>query len=417
MAEEARVGVPKYVTKLIGKWTVRLFSGLISWLAFDWVRKVLTTYKTGIFLWGFKALVKSSPDRAREIAREVTKEFFTMDSVWAEFVAGYMATMSRVGLDPSRLTGKSLADISKTVSQEQIGRILKTMLGLVMPTPDEIDRDPVAGAEKYLGVNMQFQMDAWMLHMLGDMQSFGIFKSLKDLPNAISWSFGLGWLSWLVMGVPFRIAIADPMERHFQRIYKRTPLTISQAIEAWQKGYMSAHELVEELRFNGYSDRNIDTLVNISKKEVSESVLTKLYQEHLITDEELQREIKGKGYTDTFTALISELHKKDREIDQRNKLVSQLEDLYVRGVVDEAVMRDAYRRANWNDRETDIAIERLNAEKVKRSQLSDSDIANAVEKDLLAWAEGRDMLMERGWSRREAEIFMKLRIPEKKWVS
>jgi len=398
---------------MIGK----TIAGFFINLAKNWILKPLATVFSVVFMYSFHALVKASPGRAFDLMKRISSAYYTPPEEWAGFIAQYMEQMTGGKISIEDIV-KAGAGGSGRQAMEILGEtFLKPMLGMIMPEPPVKPEDGIDAAERYLGMNLQFQMSAWFLHVLGDMMSFGIFKSLKDLPNAISWSFGLGWLSWLVMGTPFRYAIQDPLDWHFKRVYKPTRLTVSQAIEAWQKGLMTSADLVAELRWAGYNDANIEHLVNISKKEISESVLTKLYQEHLITDTELEREIKGKGYSDTFAALISELHLKDREIDQRNKLLSQLEDLYVRGVLDDAVLRDAYRRANWNDREADIAIERLNAEKVKRSQLSDTDIANAVEKDLLAWAEGRDMLMARGWSRREAEIFMKLRIPEKKWVS
>ena len=391
-------------------------AGFFTNLAKNWILKPLATVFSVIFMYSFHALVKASPGRAFQLMKKISSTYYTPPREWAGFISSYMEQMTGGKIDLDEIIEAGAGGSGRRAMELLGEKFLQPMLAMIMPEPPIKPEDGIDAAERYLGMNLQFQMSAWFLHVLGDMMSFGIFKSLKDLPNAISWSFGLGWLSWLVMGTPFRYAIQDPLDEHFKRVYKPTKLTVSQLIEAWQKGLMSSTDLVENLRWLGYNDANIEYLVNISKKEIPESILTKLYQEHLITDDELQREIKGKGYSDTFAALISQLHLKDREIEQRNKLIAQLEDLYVRGVVDQAVMRDAYRRANWNDREADIAIERLNAEKVKRSQLSDSDIANAVEKDLLPWAEARDILMARGYSRRDADLFIKLRVPNQKWV-
>jgi len=154
----------------------------------------------------FHGVTSLYPGRAADLMRTIADIYFTPPPEWAGFVSGYM----------ERLTGDKI-DITDIIYQgfgkgsggaiEAIGhKFLHPMLNLIQPKKSKITPDDgVIGAERFLGTNLQFQIGAWLLHLIGDTVSFGALKSLKDLPNALSWSFGIGWLSWLVMGTPFRI--------------------------------------------------------------------------------------------------------------------------------------------------------------------------------------------------------------------
>jgi hypothetical protein len=391
--------------------------GFLRGLAKDWVLKPLASATSILFMWGFHALVRASPGRAFELMKRISASYFTPPEEWAGFIAAYMEQMTgaKISIEDIIAGGASGAGRAAT---EKLGEAFVTpLLNLIMPEPPITPKDGVDAAERYLGVNLQFQMSAWFLHVLGDMQSFGIFKSLKDLPNAISWSFGLGWLSWLVMGTPFQMGISDPLREHFNRVYKPERFSVAQNTEALQKGLITAQEFVDNMRFLGWTDDRIQILYQLAKKDPSEANLKKLYNLGILTEEEVKREVKARGYSDAWTNLLTQLITRDREVDQRDKLLSELENLFVNGVVDESIIRDGYSRAGWKEREIELAIQKLEAEKTRRSQLSNTDIANAVEKDLMAWSEGREILMRRGFSRKDAEIFMKLRIPEGKWLT
>ncbi|GAG21372.1 unnamed protein product, partial [marine sediment metagenome] len=103
----------------------------------------------------------------------------------------------------------------------------------------------------------------------------GMFKSLKDLPNAISWSYGLGWLSWLVMGVPFRMGISEPLEKYFNMVYRPTELTRKQLIDAAMAGFIPEDDMVDKLREMGYDEGLISVIINMELDTLSAAELRK----------------------------------------------------------------------------------------------------------------------------------------------
>jgi len=386
----------RFLASILRKWILAPLSGAAAVLA----------------IWAFHALVKASPGRAFELMQRIGDAYYTPPQQWASFISSYMERMTggRIDLDEIIRTGGRSA-------MESLGEtFLNPMLGLIMADPPMTPEKGIDAAERYLGVNLQFQMSAWFLHVLGDMMSFGIFKSLKDLPNAISWSFGLGWLSWLVMGTPFRKSIADPLDEHFNRVYKPSRLTVAQNIEAFQKGFITEQEFIDNMYFLGYDESKIEVLYNISLKDPGDANIKRLYELGVLSESDVKREIQHKGYSGAWADLLTQLITKDREIKERDRLLNEIENLYVVGETSRGELADAYSRAGWNSREVDLVLSRLDAEKRRRNVLSDSDLANAVEKGLMSYSEARKRLIQRGWEGREADIFLRIRIPEEKWL-
>ena len=392
-----------------GYWD-KLWFGFMMRLGHDYILKPITTMMSITFMWVFNALVKASPGRARWIADKVVEQYFQVDSVWANFVASYMSSMTRGIVSGAELTGKNLSQMSDTVSHEFVRSIFDRMLGMVMPTPSEIEADPLKGAEKYLGVNMQFQMDAWMLHMLGDMQSFGIFKSLKDLPNAISWSFGLGWLSWLVMGVPFRIGISTPMERKFNSIYTMERLTPLELCKATRAGYMDPDTFLKQMAEYGWSVENALLKYDTSAATLTDADLKLLWQLGLIDKKYIRDQHGKKGYTQSEARLLTDVLVNDRKLKIRDKIIKEAVDLFEAGELSEGDLTKYLSVAGYIQEEIDMQVTASQLAKESKGKLSNSDLANAVEKDLIAWSEGREKLQLRGFSWEEAEIFLKLRV-------
>lgn len=395
----------------------RIFAGISASLTRNYIIKPFVTFFSVIFMWAFNALVKASPGRAMWIAEKVSDNFFKVDDFWSDWVASYMATMMPGGLSASQLKGKSLKGMSDTVSGAFVKNIMNEMLGMVLPTKEQIEQDPLKGAEKYLGVNMQFQMDSWLLHMLGDMQSFGIFKSLKDLPNAISWSFGLGWLSWLVMGTPFRIAINTPMERYFNSFYTQERLTPAQLCKARRAGMISGQEFFDQMSDYGYSGDVQDLIMKLNGDSLSESKMKELYFLGLIDEEYIKEQFLRKGQSDQEAELHKELIVNERVFKLRDKVINEAVDLFEVGELSERDLVSYLEVAGWTQNEINLQVTASLLALDAKGKLSNTDIANAVEKGFMAWAEGRTKLINRGYSTSDADMYLKLRIPESKWRS
>lgn len=84
----------------------------------------------------------------------------------------------------------------------------------------------------------------------------------------ISWTFGLGWLTWIVMGPVLRHSIADPYDKTVRKITRPADFTISQIEDFYEHGIAQLEEFMTRLVELGYSDDKILMLYELIKKRV-----------------------------------------------------------------------------------------------------------------------------------------------------
>jgi len=357
-------------------------------------------------MWALRGIFLVHPEVAYRIVHKIAKYFYTPPPMWAGFVNAYMKQMTGKDIDIEALTKLGAAVGGRSVMENLGEMFLKPMLGLILPEPELDFYKGLDTAERFLGVNLQFQLNAWLLHLIGDIVTLGKLKSLKDLPNAISWSYGIGWLSWLILGEPFRITTADPLRRGLNEIYQPELLTPSEAIKAWYAGLIDTSELMKELKQHGYNPKRIETLVNLAEKEFTDADLKTLYQEGCITEDDIEREFAIRGYGPWRRRYLTQLITKARTLKLRDKLLDRAMDLYVLGKITETQLRNYLDLAHYNPQEQQLVIDLLNLEKAKKATPTDSEIKKAFEKGYISYAEAKGMLLNRGWDERWADIIL-----------
>ena len=357
-------------------------------------------------MWALRGIFLVHPEVAYRIVNKIAEYFYTPPTMWAAFVNSYMRQMTGKDIDMEALTRLGAAVGGRSVMERLGETFLAPMLGLIMPEPPLNFYKGLDTAERFLGVNLQFQLNAWLLHLIGDIVTLGKLKSLKDLPNAISWSYGIGWLSWLILGEPFRITTTDPLRRGLNEIYQPELLTPSEAIKAWYAGLITSSELTKELKQHGYNEKRIETLVNLAEKEFTDADLKTLYQEGCITEDDIEREFAIRGYGPWRRRYLTQLITKARTLKLRDKLLDRAMDLYVLGKITEAQLRNYLDLAHYNPQEQQLVIDLLNLEKAKKATPTDSEIKKAFEKGYISYAEAKGMLLNRGWDERWADIIL-----------
>ena len=359
-------------------------------------------------LWGVRASSMAYPGAAFKIAQVIAKVAYQPPQAWAGFTSDYIHQMTGKELGVKEIMEHGAKLVSREFAKNIGEEFLKPMLGLIMPKEFYTDEKALEGAERYLAVNLQFQMNAWLLHFIGDMVSFGKLKSLKDLPNAISWSYGLGWLSWLVMGTPFRISITEPMERYFNRVYRPQLPSKDDLINMYIQGYIDGDEYYDLMAQHGYTDIHAWILAAMKIKDLSDSELKTLLNEKMISEGLLTEYLQARGYTEEVLDIKEWLLKKDRWLSLRDKLLDEVLDLYVYGVLPESQLREYFSRQGYTPDEIELIVSIGDVRKVQRSQPTVAQIRSAVKKDYITEAEARKMLIDRGWDDKWAEIMLRL---------
>jgi len=328
---------------------------------------------------------------------------------WGQFVSQYLQNICGIYIPPERLTVEMPGIGSREVMRALGEAFLKPMLNIILPHPDELKTDPLAGAERFLSVNTQFQLSSWMLDLFSDIYGKGHFRSLRNLPHNLSWSLGLSWLSWLVLGVPFRRGCADPMEKVWNRIYTPELLTVPQAIEALQKGQITPSEYVDALLDRGFSPRLANLLYQLAQKDYTDTTIRRLLNIGWMDESEAKEELKRRGYDEKRAGFLARLYRDQRKFELVDDILEEASKRYLEGVVDESTLRRLFERAGWKPEEMELKLRLIELKGKARRYLTPAQVAQLWNQGILGHGEARAYLIDLGMTEEDADLYMMLK--------
>ena len=429
MMEKKTVGNPVAAAIAIPGWIIAILA-FIGGIILGWFKGVTSKGVSGMMgmlaMSGFKGFVMTAPDRATEWLKIAADTFATPTSAWATFVSTEMSQLTGEYVDPTQFMALGWKEGSRGAIQALGDAYLTPMLGLIMPgygrtaypmglTPE----DGLAAANRFLGTNLTFQMKAWLLHFLGDTFSFGMWKAMKDLPNAISWSYGIGWLSWLVMGTPFRMGIAEPLEILYNRLYRPYRIPLARVADMFYRGYKDLPWLMAGMRDWGVKDQDMAAILAIERVKMSSAEVYSLYRKGKLTWTNLVDWQHAQGHSpDESLILATEMTR--REV---GDLITNVAQTAMKHYKDRrmsvAELKSFLREALWTDEEANLIIQDLNMqmalekpEEVAERVLTPANIARLFQigKKTRAWTEM--MLTKRGFATDEISDFLLLYEPK-----
>jgi len=409
-------------------WGQRALLGLLTGLGRNFIIRPIITTLSGVMIWLFNGLLRRYPHEAAKMAGRIQSIYFDASNAWVMFAKDYMETMTGKQISPEiidNLIGSNINLTGKALAQNLGEAFLLPMLNMILPgTPDwnAMKRaraetgseqfqpvkilqptDGLLGAERFLGINLQFQLQAWMLHFIGDTVSMGNMKSLKDLPNAISWSYGIGWLSWLVMGTPFRFTIADPLEKLLSMLYRTKDLSVAQAIDAYNSGYIDNEEFWRIMREAGYEDEIVPILRDQGATRLTTSVLEREYLQGRITKDLVIEELRRRGYTTGRITRIIDNWEYSRYDKIMERWAEECIDAYEKGLMDEIDLREALVTAGWSDQEKGDPINlQIKTSQLRRAQsgrFTKTELRSLYGKQLITRGRVLTELGDMGYSR------------------
>lgn len=410
-------------------WLIAVLS-FVGGIILGWFKGVAAKGISGMLgmaaMSGFKGFVMTAPDRAVEWMKLAAEAFSVPSSAWATFVSETMYQLTGGYVDPTQFIGLGVGPGSRGAIEALGEAYLTPMMGLILPRAGETStqmgltpEDGLNAAERFFGVNLEFQMKAWLLHLLGDTFSFGMWKAMKDLPNAISWSFGIGWLSWLVMGTPFRMGIADPLEILYNRMYRPYRLSIAKLADAFWRGLISQPQFYSGMKDFGVLDPQMPIIMEMERTKITDAQAYKLYRMGKMGFGDLVDHQRAQGHSpEESSVLAAEMTRRevgDLLVDVAKTATKHYKDRRMSG----SELRGFLREAGWTDEEAGIIIQDLNMqmaleapEEIKERTLTPANIGWLYQhqKRTRQWAETK--LTAYGFKVSEIPDFLELYQPK-----
>ena len=235
-------------------------------------------------------------------------------------------------------------DDIRLITDQFLNEIDTKVMGVADGTPEKAHE----AAKNYMAINVGMNLASLSTSITAEALSFGFIKNLGRAIDAINWGMGLGWLSWIILGTPFRAAIANPLDRYYRRKYHTAELTaaqvndlaikyqwpeeiwdswldklgydaemarlykgtayktlsLTQLKELWKLGVINETALLEGIKKNGYTLEDAKKVLQLitsegieEPKEASKSEIIRAYKEGLISEAEAKTALQDIGYS------------------------------------------------------------------------------------------------------------------------
>jgi len=203
-------------------------------------------------------------------------------------------------------------------------------------------------------------------------------RMVSQLLNAISWSYGFGWLSWIAMGPILQTIIANRTRQDLEAFYTPKLLTKSEMEKLFIAGKISEADYRDYLKAQGYSkeqaDLDIIYLREIKfekEKDLTKSDIYNAYILDEITKPNAKQMLIALGYDEWEAELMLKLW------DYRKEQVKRREEQKGKKI-----------------------------RKSKERELTKADILNAYKRNLLSAEEAYKRLRNLGYDDEEAKILI-----------
>jgi hypothetical protein len=326
---------------------------------------------------------KIRPKIAKVLAKDIMDVLFNNQTIWSEIVNNYMKILL-----PDAKLPKAEELVSPKIYAESAAEALarnwfKAMVDYVAPKGPITPEKGIDAANRFFAVNLSFQMSAWLLHWISDTYSLGSMKSFKDLPNAIMWSFGLGWLSWLVMGTPMKKAIQDPLEIYYNRNYQTERPTLSQYLDWAYFSGKSQDEIKEGLKDYGFNSANASKVMTAYEKKMSVSDGEKLFKYGIWDEEKYKNFLLHRAYNPIHADYLIKLAKIEEMYSPLKSTVDVLIDLAIRGQIPKETIKSYAKEIGMTDDEFNAEWTYRYYKAVRDNTLSKSEILTAYTRGLI----------------------------------
>ncbi len=346
------------------------------------------------------------------LLRDISAILTRPDTTWAIFVADYLNRLTNGAVTAEDIQHQAIGSGSAAAMQGIGDAFLKAILNLVMISPAEVERNPMGAAERFLGLNLNFNMSGWLLNLFASTYSMGRVKGLIGLPTAISRSFGFGRLSRFALGPAFNFTVVKPMEKLFNRIYTPEGYTRPQAAALLRHELINASDYVNICLDQGFPPSKAAVLYELEEKELADAWLKRLADMGWIKEPEIKKELTRRGFSPERAGVLSRLIRDDRKLDLIDKVLSAAADLYKDGVLEKRSLEGYLTTLSYSPEEIALYITRLEFEKSRRRFLTQAQVVQLWLTKKLGRNECKNYLVNLlSMTAEDAELYMSLKSP------
>lgn len=307
-------------------------------------------------------------------------------SVEEDASAGYGALVSAtlkdllgVNIDPSVVATRAPGPGRQAAANAMGQAIIGTLFSAVAANPAGGVTPSDAAPNNYLGVVMNMELNGWMESWIDDAVSYHLLEKYGDLKDGIARTLGLGRLSRQVFAPPLKVLVHDPYLALLNQKYRPKNVDAGTAIQAFLRGATDRTGLTTLLSVQGYTEQEINWLVDIHAKRLSVDDINWLIARGQWTTQQGIAELTDAGYDASVAQILLNIAA-DKELQKyRMEAIAAAEASFVAGDLDIASWQNLVSGSGLTDVEQSWILAVANIKRgSKRTHLSLGQIEQGI---------------------------------------
>ncbi len=360
-------------------------------------RKDVLTIVTPAAGWAVYAFASFLEVLGPIVTEGIIKAFTVNRSTWAVALATFSEELTGTKISAEAIAaskaGAPLTEFIRAFSSTIGNLVVDTLAPNRFPTP-QVGRE---NAQALFALATRFGIQGWYAHSIASIFSLGTFRALGDLPEAIERSFGLTRIQRLALKPVVKTAIADPLEEYYNRLYQPKFLTVGEAVEGWEKGFVTDEQYYDTLAARGYNASRAMVLLNLHQKQISVADATRMFRLRMISETKLTEIIRGQGYGEVRAGLVATLVKSEKGEKILDEIAATVRHLWQAGKLTDEELRGALRDAYWTETEISLVLAHENLLRREGKSLTVAEELEAFQHALIDEVQVRASLRRQGY--------------------
>lgn len=226
--------------------------------------------------------------------------------------------------------------------------------------------------------------------------------------NAVIWSLGLGWLSWVSLSPVLDLLIATPTRNALMRKFRLKTLSESEAEEAYRRLLIDEKTLDEVYKELGYPDDIIAVKKDLITKILPESKLEKLYKLGRISKDLYIVGLTMLGYAEPHARLLADIASMEKTEKERDLTKSEILKGYKVGMISRENAKQMLQDLGYTADEAEFILTVQDISTEKPRELTPTQVLRAYREGIIKEEECKRRLQEMGYVPEDINILIRL---------
>ncbi len=280
--------------------------------------------------------------------------------------------------------------LAREITEIAGATVFDTIMSMAVGSLEKLDPALLERVRRFLGTVVLISTAPRVAGILTEIGSLGAINTVGDVLKDSYFNLGLGFITWQMTAPILEGAIGKELERSTNLAFRPTRFSSSQMADLFAMGEVSQDEVVANLREAGWRDEDIDAVVRLSYKPLTQGQIMELRKSGTFTEDEAIRRLRILGYSPEDVLHLLELEDADAVAEPKTVLLSTARTAFKNQLIAEDRFREVLQSMDYSPEAVDLEVEvqRLAMQEEARnlsvSQLRSAYISNVLtETDVL----------------------------------